>query len=405
MRLLFLRWLLLSVGTCALFACSREKPDQTPSSAREEVGKGSAAPIKVGQTMPYSGPASAYGTIGKLQAAFFRKVNDEGGVSGRLIELISLDDAYSPSKAVEHVRRLVEQDEVILMFQPLGTASNSAIQKYLNAKQVPHLFVASGATKWGDSKAAPWTIGFNPSYQLEGRAYAQEILKNTPEAKIAVLYQNDDFGKDLLEGLREGLADKAKMIVAEASYEVSDPTIESQIATLKASKADIFVNISTPKFAAQAIRSAHDIGWKPIQYVANVSASVGSVLAPAGLDKAKGLLTVMYFKDPNDRQWANDPGMNEWRAFMSKYFPEGSLNDGANVYAYVAAQTMLQVLKQCAGDFSRKNVMAQATNLRGFAPAQLLPGVSINTAPGDYFLFDRLEFARFDGESWSAITH
>jgi ABC-type branched-subunit amino acid transport system substrate-binding protein len=400
---MLLRRLLLSAGMAILFACSKE-PSQADRSASELVAN-VAKPIKIGQTMAYSGPASAYGTIGKLQAAFFNKVNEEGGVSGRPIEFLSLDDAYSPSKAVEHVRRLVEQDEVLLLFQPLGTASNSAIQKYLNAKQVPHLFVASGATKWGDAKGAPWTIGFNPSYQLEGKAYAEAILKSTPDAKIAVLYQNDDFGKDLLEGLREGLADKAKMIVAEASYEVSDPTIESQIATLKASKADTFVNITTPKFAAQAIRGAHDLGWRPTQYVANVSASVGSVLQPAGLEKAKGLLTVMYFKDPNDKQWAADPGMTEWRTFMNKYYPEGSLVDGANMYAYVAAQTMLQVLKQCAGTFTRKNIMAQATNLRGFAPPQLLPGVSINTSPGDYFLFDRLEFARFDGETWSAITN
>ncbi|WP_394828143.1 ABC transporter substrate-binding protein [Pendulispora albinea] len=356
--------------------------------------------IKIGQTMPYSGPASVYGTIGKLEAAYFKKINTtKGGVGGRKINLISVDDGYSPPKAVEQARKLVEQDQVLLLFQPLGTPSNVAIQDYLNTKKVPQLFAATGATRLGDPEHHPWTMGFNPSYQLEGSMVAKQITTKQPGAKIAVLYQNDDYGKDYLKGLKTGLADNAKMIVAEATYEVSDPTVDSQIATLKASGADTFVNIATPKFAAQAIRKAYDIGWKPTQYLNNISASVGTVLTPAGLDKSVGLVTVAYYKDPVDKQWDDDPAMKEWRTFMKEYYPEGSLTDNINVYAYIVAQTMVQVLTQCGPDLSRENIMKQAANL-DFAPDLLLPGIKLKTSPTDFFPVEQLRFVRFDGKDW-----
>ena len=392
---------------CLVGACSRESTDKP---ADKPQGEGTAAPaaaaapeIKVGQTMPYSGPASAYSTIGKVQAAYFKMLNDAGGVGGRKLNFISLDDGYSPPKAVEQVRKLVEQDQVDLLFQTLGTSSNTAIHKYVNQKKVPHLFVSSGATKWGDPENFPWTIGFNPSYQVEGRIYARHILANSPKAKIAVLYQNDDFGKDVLKGLKDGLGDQAaKMIVKEVSYEVSDPTVDAQITTLKASKANVFVNIATPKFAAQAIRKVYDLGWKPTQYVNNVAASIGAVLQPAGLDKSVGLLTALYVKDPTDKQWESSPDMVKFKEFMSKYYPEGKLVDGSNAYGYVAAQVLEQVLKQCGSDFSRENIIKQAANLKDFVPDLLLPGIKINTSPTDFFLFEQLQLHRFDGTNWVA---
>jgi len=358
------------------------------------------AEIKIGQTMPYSGPASAYGTIGKVETAFFQKLNKEGGVNGHPVNLISVDDGYNPAKAVEQVRRLVEQDQVLFIFQSLGTPSNAAIQPYLNSNKVPQLFAATGATRWGDPEHFPWTMGYNPSYRLEGATYGKYIAANQPAAKIAVLYQNDDYGKDMLKGLKDGLGDKAKDVVAEATYEVSDPTIDSQIATLQASRADTFVNVTTPKFAAQAIRKVYDIGWKPTQYLSNVAASVGSVLTPAGLDKSVGINTVGYFKDPTDKQWDDDPAMKEWKAFMKEYVPDASLADGNNTYAYLAAQTLVQVLKQCGDDLTRANVMKQAANLKGFAPGLLLSGITLDTGPNDYFLFDKLVVVRFDGSTW-----
>jgi ABC-type branched-subunit amino acid transport system substrate-binding protein len=356
--------------------------------------------IKVGQTMPYSGPASAYGTIGKVEAAYFVKLNKAGGVHGHRINLISVDDGYSPARAVEQVRKLVEQDQVLFIFQSLGTPSNAAIQPYLNSNKVPQLFVATGATRWGDPEHFPWTIGYNPSYELEGRTYGKTIASRPEDAKIGVLYQNDDYGKDMLKGLKQGLGARAKNVVAEVTYEVSDATVDSQIAMLKASGADTFVNVTTPKFAAQAIRKAYDIGWKPRQYLSNVSASVGSVLTPAGLDKAVGVYTVGYFKDPTDKQWDDDPAMKEWRAFMKEYMPDANLSDASNVYGYLAAQTLVQVLEQCGDDLSRANVMKQATNLKGFAPGLLLSGIKIETAPNDYFPFDQLALVRFDGTTW-----
>ena len=364
----------------------------------------SATEIKLGQTMPYSGPASAYGTIGKLHQAYFKMINEAGGINGRKINLISLDDGYSPPKAVEQVRRLVEQDEVLALFQTLGTPSNSAIHKYVNGKKVPHLLLATGATKWGDPKNYPWTMGFNPSYAAEGAIYARYLLKTKPNAKIGILYQNDDYGKDLLKGVEDTLSGpNAKMIVSKVSYEVTDPTIDSQILTLQGSGADTFINITTPKFAAQAVRKAWDSGWKPLHIVNNVGASVGSVLVPAGLDKSVGLLTMQYFKDPNDPQWKDDPAMLEWRGFMGRYYKEGDPKDASNLYAYITAQLMVQVLKQCGNDLSRENVMKQAANLKNIKLPLLLPGMSINTSPGDYFPIEQGQLARFTGTLWQGF--
>jgi branched-chain amino acid transport system substrate-binding protein len=390
-------------------ACTRESSD-TSAPAAPTPAEGTPTPaappptpeIKIGQTMPYSGPASSYSTIGKIEAAYFKKLNEAGGVGGRKINFISLDDGYSPPKTVEQVRKLVEQDNVDVIFQALGTPSNSAIHKYVNQKKVPHLFVSSGASKWGDPQNYPWTIGFNPSYQVEGQVYAKHILANSPKAKIAVLYQNDDYGKDVLKGLKDGLGEKnAKMIVKEVTYEVTDPTVDAQIASLKGSKATVFVNIATPKFAAQAIRKVHDIGWKPIQYVNNVAASVGAVLTPAGLDKSVGLLTARYFKDDaTDKQWEGDAAMTKFKEFVKQYYPEANLADGSNVYGYMAAQTMEQVLKQCGSDFSRENIMKQAASLKDFTPDGLLPGITMNTSATDFYPFNQLQLSKFDGKSW-----
>lgn len=373
-----------------------------PASAQKKYGPGASdTEIKIGQTMPYSGPASAYGTIGKVEAAYFKKINDEGGINGRKIVLLSEDDGYSPPKAVEQIRKLVEQDHVLFTFQTLGTPSNSAIHKYMNAKKVPHLFLATGASKWNDPKNYPWTMGFNISYETEGQIYAKYLLKNKPNAKVAVLYQNDDYGKDLLHGFKEGLGSAAsKMIVSEVSYEVTDPTIDSQILTLKGSGADTFVDITTPKFGAQAVRKAYDSGWKPLHIINNVAASVGSVLTPAGLDKSVGLITVEYYKDPTDPQWKDDPAMKEWTAFMGKYYPDGNLKDASNTYGYLAAQVLVQVLKQCGDDLTRENVMKQAANLKDLKLGMLLPGISINTSPTDYSPIKQAQLARFDGTHW-----
>ena len=378
---------------------------QNAAAQAAKYGPGaSATEIKLGQTMPYSGPASAYGTIGKLHTAYFKMINDNGGVNGRKINLISLDDGYSPPKAVEQVRRLVEQDEVLALFQTLGTPSNSAIHKYVNAKKVPHLLLATGATKWGDPKNFPWTMGFNPSYAAEGAIYARYLLKTKPGAKIAILYQNDDFGKDVLKGVEEGLgAANAKMIVARASYEVTDPTVDSQIITLQGSGADTFINITTPKFAAQAIRKAFDSGWKPLHIVNNVGASVGSVLVPAGLDKSVGLMTMQYYKDPNDPQWKDDPAMLEWRGFMGRYYREGDPKDASNLYGYITAQLMVQILKQCGNDVTRENVMKQAANLKAVKLPLLLPGMTVDTSPTDFFPIQQAQLARFTGVLWQGF--
>jgi ABC-type branched-subunit amino acid transport system substrate-binding protein len=357
--------------------------------------------IKIGNTNPYSGPASAYGTIGRSLAAYFAKINDEGGINGRKINFISLDDGYSPPRTVEQIRKLVEQEQVLLIFQSLGTPTNSAVHQYLNAKKVPQLFVATGATKWGQPKKFPWTIGWQPNYQSEARIYAKYILDHKPEGKIGILYQNDDYGKDYLTGFKAGLGDQAaKMIVAEQSYEVTDPTVDSQIISLKNSGADIFFDITTPKFAAQAIRKAADIGWKPLHFLNNVSNSVGSVLTPAGLDKSVGLITSLYQKDPTDPQWQDSPEYLDWVAWMDKYNPAGAKTDQFNVYGYNAAMTLIQLLKQCGDDLSRANVMRQAANLKNLELPMLLPGVVINTSPTDFYPIESMQLAKFDGEKW-----
>jgi ABC-type branched-subunit amino acid transport system substrate-binding protein len=329
-------------------------------------------------------------------------LNEQGGINGRKVELTSLDDTYSPPKTVEQTRRLVEQDNVVAVVQSVGTAANSAVHKYLNAKKVPQLFVSTGASKWNDPEHFPYTIGFNPSYRLEGRTYAAHILKHTPKAKIAVLYQNDDYGKDLLEGLKQGLGKNVKMIVAEASYEPSDPTVDSQISTLKASKANVLVDITTPKFAAQAVRRVFDLGWKPVHYLNNVGASVGAVLVPAGVEKATGAHTTQFIKDPNDPQWANDAEMQRYRAFMKAYYPEGDVIDANNAYAYVSAQTLVEVLKHAGDDLTSDNILKQATSLKNFTPELILPGLAINTAQNDYETFDQLRLATFNGKTWLA---
>jgi branched-chain amino acid transport system substrate-binding protein len=356
--------------------------------------------IKIGNIMPYSGPASAYGTIGKTIAAYFAMVNAEGGINGRKINFISYDDGYSPPKAVEQARKLVESDEVLFIAQPLGTASNSAIQKYMNSKKVPQLFVATGATKFGDPKHFPWTMSWNPSYQSEGRIYARYILEKYPAGKLAVLYQNDDFGKDLLQGLKDGLNSKAGMIVAEAPYETSAPTIDSQIVQLKASGADIFLNVATPKFAAQAIRKVAELGWKPVHFLANVSISLGAVLQPAGLDNSKDIFSTGYLKEPSDETWKDDPGMKKWIAFMDKYYPDGDKASSFTSYGYSAAQVIVQVLQQCGNELTRENVMKQAASLKDLKPDLFLPGITINTGPSDYFPIEQMQMMKFDGKHW-----
>jgi branched-chain amino acid transport system substrate-binding protein len=356
--------------------------------------------IKVGHLNPYSGPASAYSAIGKSIGAYFDKINAEGGINGRMVKFISLDDGYNPAKTVEQTRKLVEEDEVLLVFQPLGTPSNSAIHKYMNTKKVPQLFVATGATKWGDPKNFPYTIGWQPSYQSEGRIYAQHLLDNKPNGKVAILYQNDDYGKDYLKGFEDGLGEKAKtMIVSKLTYEVTDPTVDSQMVSLKASGADTFFNITTPKFAAQAIKKAAEIGWKPLHYLNNVSSSVGSVLTPAGLDASNGVLTLGYTKDPTDPQFQKGKEWDDWVAYMKKYHPTGALNDNLNVYGYSVAQTLVQVLKQSGDNLTRDNVMKQAANLDMSLP-MLLPGVNVKTGPDDFYPIERGQLMKFNGKSW-----
>ena len=370
--------------------------------AQKRYGPGvSDTEIKFGQTMPYSGPASAYGTIGKAEAAYFRMVNEQGGINGRKLNLITLDDGYSPPRTVEQIRKLVEDDQVLFTFQTLGTPSNTAIQKYMNARKVPQLFVATGATKWGDPQHFPWTMGWQPTYQHESQIYAKYLLKNRPNAKIAVLFQNDDYGKDYLKGFKDGLGSQgAKLVVAEASYEVTDPTVDSQIVALKASGADVLFNITTPKFAAQAIRKVYDIGWRPLHFLNVVSTSVAAVLQPAGLDKSVGLLSVAYFKDPTDPAWKDDKAVTDYLAFMKKYYPDGNPADGFNAYGLAVAQTLVQVLRQCGDELTRESIMREAANLKDFEVPMLLPGIHINTGPEDFYPIEQVQLIRFDGKSW-----
>ena len=383
--------ILLAAALASPLALAQKKYD-TGASDKE---------IKIGNTNPYSGPASAYGTIGKTISAYFKMLNEDGGINGRKINFITYDDGYSPPKTVEMARKLVEQEEVLFLFQTLGTPCNTAIHKYMNAKKVPQLFVATGATAWNDPKDFPWTMGWQPNYQTEGHIYAKHILLTKPNAKIGVLYQNDDFGKDLLKGLKDGLGDKAKtMIVKEASYEVSDPTVDSQIIQLQASGADVLVDITTPKFAAQAVRKVYDIGWKPVHYLNNVGASVGSVLKPAGFDKSVGVITTNYLKDYTDKQWANDAGMKKFAEFMKKYYPEGNLADASNVYGYTAARTLEAVLKQAGDNLTRANIMKQAASLHDVALDTLLPGIKINTSATDFAPIEAMQLAKFNGQQY-----
>jgi len=356
--------------------------------------------IKIGNIMPYSGPASAYGVIGQFEAAYFKHVNDEGGINGHKINFITYDDSYSPPKAVEDARRLVEGDQVFMIFNSLGTPSNTAIQRYMNEKKVPQLFVATGATKWNDPKDFPWTMGWQPNYQTEAHIYASYILQTKPDAKIAVLYQNDDYGRDYLKGLVEGLGSHANMIVAKEGYDVSEPTVDSHVVNLQASGANVFVDVATPKFAAQSIVKAYDLNWHPLFILNNVSASVGSVLKPAGLDKAQGIISAAYLEDPTDPEWKNDADMKEWSAFMDKYLPNGDKTDASNVYAYAITRTVVHVLKQCGNDLTRDNLMKQAANLKNYNPGLLLPGITINTSPSNFAPIKQLQLIRFAGNSW-----
>jgi len=370
-------------------------------SAQTVVGV-TATEIKIGNTNPYSGNASAYGTIGKTIAAYFKKVNDEGGINGRKINFITYDDGYSPPKTVEMVRKLVEQDQVAFLFQTLGTPPNSAIHKYVNQMKVPHLFIATGATKWNDPKNFPWTMGYQPNYQTEGRVYAAYALSHVKDPKIGILYQNDDYGKDYLKGFEDGLGEaNKKLIVLKQTYEVTDPTIDSQIVNLKNSGANVFFDITIPKYAVQAIKKVHEIGWKPLHFLNNVSSSLGTVLKPAGLDASRDLITALYMKEVTDPQWRNDKGFTEWVAFMKKYYPEGALDDQSNGFAYNVAILMTHVLKQCGNDLSRENIMKQAASVKDLELPLLLPGIKVNTGPNDFAPVEQEQLARFDGEKWA----
>jgi branched-chain amino acid transport system substrate-binding protein len=374
----------------------------SPSFAQKKYDTGATdTEIKIGNIMPYSGPASAYGVIGKTEEAYFKKINAEGGINGRKINFVSYDDAYSPPKTVEQARKLVESDEVLLIFNPLGTPPNTAIQKYLNTKKVPQLFVATGATKWNDPKDFPWTMGWQPNYQSESQIYAKYILKNHPNAKIAVLYQNDDYGKDYLKGLKDGLGAKAaSMIIVEESYEVTQPTIDSNIVKLKSLGADVFFNVTTPKFAAQAIKKMNEIGWKPVHFLNNVSASIGSVMKPAGFENSQDIISSQYLKDPTDAQWKDDAGMKAWNEFLDKYYPEANRADASVMYAYTVAQGLAHVLKNCGDNLTRENVMKQAASIKDLELGGLLPGIKVNTSATDFAPLSQLQLIKFKGEGW-----
>jgi ABC-type branched-subunit amino acid transport system substrate-binding protein len=372
-----------------------------PAAAQKKYDSGATdKEIKIGGISPYSGPASAYGTIGKAIDAYFKKVNAEGGINGRQVKFITLDDGYNPARTVEQTRKLVEQEEVLLLFNTLGTPPNTAIHKYMNQKKVPQLFVATGATLWGDPKNFPWTMGWQPNYQAEGKIYAAHILETKPNAKIGILMQNDDYGRDYLKGFLDGLGDKAKtMVVKQVTYEVTDPTVDSQMVELKGSGADTFFNITTPKFAAQAIKKAAEIGWKPVHYLNSVSNAAGAVMTTAGAENGIGVISAFYLKDPTDPQWQNSAEYKEWLSWMQKYFPGGDLKDNLNVFGYTVAQTLVEVLKKSGDNLTRENVMKQAANLDMTLP-MLLPGVNIKTGPDDFFPIEREQLARWDGKTW-----
>jgi branched-chain amino acid transport system substrate-binding protein len=373
----------------------------TPALAQKKYDTGATdTEIKIGQTIPLSGPASAYGGIGRVQAAYIRMINEGGGIGGRKINLIQYDDGYSPPKTVEQVRKLVESDEVLTTFQIIGTPPNSAVQKYLNDKKVPQLLASTGATRFTDPKNFPWTIAFNPNYQAEGHIYAKYILANHPNAKIGILYQNDDLGKDYVKGLKDALGAKASMIVSEASYELSDPTVDSQMVKLKASGADLFYNITTPKFGAQAIKKAAELDWHPVHILDINATPVSQTLVPAGLDNAKGIISVNYGKDPLDPQWDNDEGMKRYKAFMAKWAPSEDANSGIATYGYSTAALLIQVLKQAGDDLTRENLMKQVTNIKGYAADLALPGMSVSTTPDDWRINKQFQMMKFDGQRW-----
>jgi branched-chain amino acid transport system substrate-binding protein len=373
----------------------------SPAHAQKKYDEGASdIEIKIGNTNPYSGNASAYGLIGKTDVAFFKMVNDNGGINGRKINFITYDDGYSPPKTVEMVRKLVEEDHVLLLFNTLGTPPNSAIHKYMNQKQVPQLFVATGASKWGNPKEFPWTMGWQPDYMTEAIIYAKHILANVKDPKIAILMQNDDYGKDYLMGFKQGLGKDANRIVQLATYEVADPTVESQVIELKNSGANVFFNISTPKFAAQAIKKAAEIGWKPAHYINNVSASIGAVIVPAGLENAQGIVTAQYLKDASDPQWKNSPDMIAWNAFMDKYMPLADKKNSQHVTGYASASTLLEVLKRCGDNLTRANVMKEAASFKEFESPMLLPGIKLNTSATDFYPIQAVQLARFDGSNW-----
>ena len=372
-----------------------------PAFAQKKYDTGATdTEIKIGQTIPLSGPASAYGSIGKVQAAYIRMINEQGGIGGRKINLIQYDDAYSPPKTVEQVRKLVEGDEVLTTFQIIGTPPNAAVQKYLNEKKVPQLLASTGATRFTDPKNFPWTIAFNPNYQAEGHIYAKFILANYPNAKIAILYQNDDLGKDYVKGLKDALGDKASMVVAEKSYELSDPTVDSQMVTLKASGADLFYNITTPKFGAQAIKKAAEMGWKPVQILDINATPVSQTLVPAGLENAKDIISVNYGKDPLDPQWDNDEGMKRYKAFMAKWAPAEDANSGIATYGYSTAALLVQIIKQCGDNLTRENLMKQATNIKGYVADLALPGMTVSTSSDDWRINKQFQMMKFDGQRW-----
>jgi branched-chain amino acid transport system substrate-binding protein len=372
------------------------------SAGDKKYGPGvSDTEIKIGNTSPYSGPASALSMVAKAEEAYFRKINAEGGINGRKIVFVSYDDGYSPPKTVEQTRRLVESDEVLLAFNAMGTATNSAVQKYLNAKKVPQLFVSSGAAKWNDPQKFPWTMGFSPSYETEGRIYAKYLLRERPGAKVAILFQNDDMGKDYIRGIKQGLGDKAaSMIVAEESFDVSEPTIDSHIVKLKSTGADVLFEIATPKFVAQAIKRVAELGWRPLQILSYFSASIGSVIKPAGFDNAQGIISAAYFKDPNDPTWKDDAGVKELNAFLDSYFATADRSDTLIINGYNTAQALVHVLKQCGDDLTRENVMRQAANLKNVELGMLLPGIRMNTAPDDFAPISQWQLMRFEGTTW-----